>query len=46
MALSDEDEKDSGIYAWASSDGKQYNVKMDELIARFMSDTLVWITTV
>ena len=40
MAKSDEDENDSGIYAWASSDGKQYNVKMDELIARFMSDTL------
>lgn len=40
MAKSEEDEKDSGIYAWAASDGSQYNVKMDELISRFMADTL------
>ena len=40
MAKSEEDENDSGIYAWAASDGSQYNVKMDELISRFMADTL------
>lgn len=37
----DDDAEDKSVYTWSSSDGKTYtDVKMNELISRFMADTL------
>ncbi len=41
MAEKDKDSDDTQVYTWSSSDGKSYDgVKMDELISRFLADTL------